>query len=48
MALAEIGLHCIFDKLKLGIKSGAKVTLNLWSNVIGDSNDKTNFSHKLS
>ena len=35
------------NKLKLGIKNGPKVTLELSSNVIGDSNDKNNFSHKL-
>ena len=34
-------------KLKLGIKNGTEVTLNRSSNVIGDSNDKTNFLHKL-
>ena len=35
------------NKLKSGIKNGTKVTLNLRSNVIGDSNDKTNFLYKL-
>ena len=35
------------DKLKSGIKNGTKVTLNLQSNVIGDSNDKTKFLYKL-
>ena len=35
------------DKFKWGIKSGAEVTLNLSSNVIGDSNDETIVSHKL-
>ena len=35
------------NKLKLGIKNGTEVTLNLSSNVIGHSNDKTNFPHKL-
>ena len=34
-----------FNKLKSGIKDGAEVTLNLSSNVVGDSNDKTNFPH---
>ena len=34
-------------KLKSGIKNGTQLTLNLSSNVIGDSNDKTNFPHKL-
>ena len=28
-------------------KNGTKVTLNLWSNVVDDSNDETNFSCKL-
>ena len=28
-------------------KNDTKVTLNLSSNVVGDSNDETNFSHKL-
>ena len=35
------------NKLKSGIKTGAKVTLNLLSNVIGDSNDETTFPHTL-
>ena len=35
------------NKLKPGIKNSAKVTLNLSSNQIRDSNDETNFSHKL-
>ena len=35
------------NKFKWGIKSGAEVTLNLSSNVIGDSNDETIVSHKL-
>ena len=34
------------NKLKSGIKNGTEVTLNLSSNVIGDSNE-TNFPHKL-
>ena len=36
-----------FIKLKSGIKNGIEVTLNLSLNVIGDSNDETNFPHKL-
>ena len=32
---------------KSGIKNGTEVNLNLSSNLIGNSNDKTNFSHKL-
>ena len=35
------------NKLKSGIKIGAGVTLNLSSNLIGNSNDETIFSHKL-
>ena len=35
------------NKLKPGIKNGIEVTLNLSSNVIGDSSDETNFPHKL-
>ena len=35
------------SKLKSGIKKGIQVTLNLSSNVVGDSNDETNFPHKL-
>ena len=30
-----------------GIKNGTKVTLNLSSNAIGNSNDETNFLHSL-
>ena len=36
-----------FNKLKSRIKSSAKVILNLPSNLIGNSNDETNFPHKL-
>ena len=35
------------NKLKCGIKIGTEVILNLSSNVIGNSNDETNFLHKL-
>ena len=35
------------NKLKLGIKNGTEVTLKISSNVVGDSYDKNNFSHKL-
>ena len=35
------------SKLKSGIKTGTKVTLNLWSNEIEDFNNETNFPHKL-
>ena len=34
------------NKLKCGIGNGTEVTLNLSSNLIGNSNDETNF-HKL-
>ena len=35
------------NKLKSGTKNGIDVTLNLSSNVVGVSNDETNFPHKL-
>ena len=35
------------NKLKSTIKNGTEVTLNLSSNLTGNSNDKTNFLHKL-
>ena len=35
------------NKLKSGIKNGTEVTLNPSSNLIRNSNDETNFSHKL-
>ena len=35
------------NKLKSKIKNGTEVTLNLSSNLIGNSNDETNFSNKL-
>ena len=35
------------NKIKSGIKYGIGVTLNLLSNVAGDSNDKINFPHQL-
>ena len=34
-------------KLKSGIKTGTEVTLNLSSTLIDDSNNETNFPHKL-
>ena len=34
-------------KLKLRIKNGAEVTLKIFSNVVGGSNDENNFPHKL-
>ena len=36
------------NKLKPAIKNGTEATLNLSSNVVGDSNDENNFLHKLS
>ena len=35
------------NKVKSGIENGFEVILNLSSNVIGVSNDETNFRHKL-
>ena len=35
------------NKLKPAIKNGTEVTLNLSSNLIGNSNDETNFPHEL-
>ena len=35
------------NKLKSAIKNESKVVLRLSSNMIGDSNDKTNFPHEL-
>ena len=34
-------------KLISGIKNDTEVTLKIWSNVIGDSNEENNFVHKL-
>ena len=34
-------------KWKSGIKNGTQVTLKLSLNVVGDSNDDTNFAHKF-
>ena len=36
-----------FNKLKSGIKNGTEVSLNLSSNLIGNSNDEINSPHKL-
>ena len=36
------------NKLKSTLKNGTKVTLNLSSNVVRDSNDGNDFAHKLS
>ena len=35
------------NKLKSGLKNDTEVTLNLSSSMISDSNDETNFAHKL-
>ena len=35
------------NKSKSGIKNSSEVTWNLSSNVIGDSNDGSNFPHKF-
>ena len=35
------------NKLKTGLKNGTQVTLNLSSNIVGNSNDEANFPHKL-
>ena len=35
------------SKPKTEIKNGTEVTLNLLSNVVSDSNDETNFLHKV-
>ena len=35
------------NKLKFGIKNGTEVTLNLSSNLIGNSNDENKFIHKI-
>ena len=35
------------NDLKPAIRNGTKVTLNLSLNVVGDSNDETNYPHKL-
>ena len=35
------------NKLKSAIKHETEVTLNLSSNVVGDSNNEKNFLHKL-
>ena len=35
------------NELKSGIKCGTEVTLEISSNVVGDSNNWNNFTHKL-
>ena len=38
--------HSQLNKLKSTIRNGTEVTLNLSSNLIGNSNDETNFPYK--
>ena len=40
-------LNIIVNKLKSAIKNKTEVVLRLSSNIIGNSDDKTNFPHKL-
>ena len=40
-------LNSQLNKLKAAIKNGTEVTLNLSSNLTGNSNDESNFLHKL-
>ena len=42
-----MSLNSKLDKLKSEIKYGTEVTLNISSNLMGSSNDETNFPHKL-
>ena len=35
------------NKLRSRLKNGTEVTLKILSNVVGDSNNKNNFLHKL-
>ena len=39
--------NSLLNNLKSGIKNSTEVTLKISSNVVGDSNDKNNFLHKL-
>ena len=44
----NIELSCSqLNNLKSGIENGTEVTLILSSNVVGSSNDETNFPHEL-
>ena len=38
---------CKLHKLKSGIKNNIGGTLNISLSFVGDSNDETNFAHKL-
>ena len=40
-------LNSQLNRLKSGMKYGTEVTLKISSNVVGDSNDENNFTHKL-
>ena len=46
-ALNVKSLNSQHNKVKFGIKNGTEITLNLSSNLIGSSNDETNFPHEL-
>ena len=46
-ALNEKLSNSQLSKLKSGMKNGTEATLKLSSNVIGSSNDETNFTYKL-
>ena len=46
-ALNEKLSNSQLSRLKSGMKNGTEATLNLSSNVIGSSNDETNFTYKL-
>ena len=35
------------SKLRLGIRNGTEIILNLSLNIVGNSSDETNFPHKL-
>ena len=39
--------NSLLNKLKSAIKNETEVVLRISSNMIGDSNDETNFPHKL-
>ena len=41
-----LNVNCLICNLMV-IKNGTEVTLNISSNVVGDSNDENNFPHKL-
>ena len=40
-------VYFTIQKLKFGIKNGTEITLNLSSNLVGNSNDETIFPYKL-